>query len=216
MRQSLVPRVFRVRRIDFLQHPDAICGDMDSLLPEVEKYYSNLGTKIHKDPDQYSTDLTKALKYINDSSLEISRRWQERKQAECPTENLSLDVAIAGGLGGRADQAFSQIHQLYVASEGHSTIFNDLYLVTSESILFLLQQGLNSIRCPIGPKLLTKYVGIIPVRSPSVITTRGLEWDVTDWPTGFGTQVTTSNHVVNELVEVETTEKVLFTVGISL
>lgn len=216
MRQSLVPWVFCVRRVDFLQHPDAICGDMDSLLPEVEKYYSSSGTKIHKDPDQYSTDLAKALKYIDGSFLEISRRWQAKVQAECPSENLSLDIAIAGGLGGRADQAFSQIHQLYVASEDHSTIFNDLYLVTSESILFLLERGLNSIRCPVGPKLLTKYVGIIPARSPSVITTRGLEWDVTDWPTGFGTQVTTSNHIVNEIVEVETSEKVLFTVGISL
>ena len=216
MCQSLVPWVFCVRRVDFVQHPDAICGDMDSLLPEVEKHYSSLGTKIHRDSDQYSTDLAKSLKYIDDSSLEISRRWQEKAQAGCPSENLSLDVAIAGGLGGRADQAFSQIHQLYVASEDHSTIFNDLYLVTSESILFLLERGLNFIRCPVGPKLLTKYVGIIPARSPSVITTRGLEWDVTEWLTGFGTQVTTSNHIVNETVEVETSEKVLFTVGISL
>ena len=208
--------VFRVWRVDFLQHPDAICGDMDSLLPEVEKHYRGLGTKIHKDSNQYSTDLAKSLKYIDNSSLEISQRWQGKIQAECPTENLSLDIAIAGGLGGRADQAFSQIHQLYVASEDHSTIFNDLYLVASESILFLLRQGLNSIRCPVGPKLLTKYVGIIPVQNLSVITTRGLEWDVTDWPTGFGTQVSTSNHIVNGIVEVETTEKVLFTVGISL
>lgn len=209
------PASFRSRRIDSPQHPDAICGDMDSLLPEVEKYYRSLGTEVHKDPDQYSTDLAKSLKYIHDSSLQISHRWQGRVQAEHQLGNLSLDIAIVGSLGGRADQAFSQIHQLYTDSENHSTIWNDLYLVSSESILFLLRQGLNVIRCPVGPRLLTKYVGIIPVGKPAVITTRGLEWDVTDWPTGFGTQVSTSNHIVNEVVEVETTEKVLFTVGIS-
>ena len=189
---------------------------MDSLRPEVEKHYSSLGTKIHKDPDQYSTDLAKSLKYIDDSSLQISRRWQEKVRPDHQCENMSLDIAIIGGLGGRADQAFSQIHQLYTTSKDHSTICNDLYLVTSESILFLLRPGLNSIICPVGPKLLTKYVGIIPVGKPSVITTRGLEWDVTNWPTDFGSQISTSNHIVNEVFEVETTERVLFTVGISL
>lgn len=189
---------------------------MDSLLPEVEKHYSILGTKIHKDPDQYSTDLAKSLKYIDDSSLQISHRRRGRIPAEYQSENSSLDIVIAGSLDGRADQAFSQIRQLYASNEAHSAICKDLYLVTPESILFLLRQGLNSIKCPVGPKLLTKYVGIIPVGNPSVITTRGLEWDVTNWPTDFGTQVSTSNHIVNDIVEVETTERVLFTVGISL
>lgn len=128
----------------------------------------------------------------------------------------SMNIAVVGGLGGRADQAFSQLHQLYTANEVLPTWCNDLYLVTTESILFLLRQGLNSIKCPVGPKLLTKYVGIIPLGKPSVITTRGLEWDISNWSTAFETQVSTSNHIVEDVVEVETTERVLFTVGISL
>ena len=216
MCQSLVLPTSLYDKLSFLQHPDVICGDMDSLLPEVEKHYSSLGTKICKDPDQYSTDLTKSLRYINDSYSQISERWRAQVSAASSFQTQSLDIAIFGGLGGRADQAFSQIHQLYTASEALPLTCNDLYLVASESILFLLRQGLNSIECPVGPRLLTKYVGIIPIGRPSVITTRGLEWDVTKWSTEFGTQVSTSNHIVKDSVEVETTERVLFTVEIAL
>jgi thiamine pyrophosphokinase len=61
-----------------------------------------------------------------------------------------------------------------------------------------------------------KYVGILPIGVTSKITTKGLEWDVTDWETRFGGQVSTSNHVLPEtkVVEVETTREVLFTIAL--
>ena len=61
-----------------------------------------------------------------------------------------------------------------------------------------------------------KYVGILPVGGPSTITTRGLEWDVRAWVTEFGGRVSTSNHVLpeTEVVEVETTREVLFTIAL--
>ena len=71
------------------------------------------------------------------------------------------------------------------------------------------------IRTPLGPGLLGENVGIIPVARPAVITTRGLEWDVEGWATEFGVQVSTSNHVRGGVVEVETTERVLFTVELA-
>lgn len=189
---------------------------MDSVLPEVEAHYSSLGTIIHRDIDQYSTDLTKCLRYISDSSLQIfEERWGEPLLMN-QSESMLLDIAIIGGLGGRADQAFAQLQQLYAVNEDLLITCGDLYLVTPESILFLLAKGVNSIECPVGPKLLTKYVGIIPIGRPSIITTRGLEWDVTDWTTDFRTQVSTSNHIFKDVVEIETSEHVLFTVGISL
>ncbi len=188
---------------------------MDSLLPEVEKHYRSLGTKIHKDPDQYSTDLGKCLRYIQDNSLQICQQRREKALAANPTGLPIFDIAIVGGLGGRADQAFSLLHQLYAFSQDRSNSCNDLYLVTPESILFLLEKGINRVMSPVGPKLLTKYVGIIPIGKPSVITTQGLQWDVNEWLTDFGIQVSTSNHIVSERVQVETTERVLFTVGTS-
>lgn len=64
--------------------------------------------------------------------------------------------------------------------------------------------------------LFDKYVGIIPVKEPSVITTRGLEWDVTDWATEFGGRMSTSNHVLpgTKVVEVATAKDVLFTIAL--
>ena len=67
-----------------------------------------------------------------------------------------------------------------------------------------------------GGDVFGKYVGILPVGGPSRITTKGLEWDVRDWETRFGGRVSTSNHVLptTEVVEVETTEEVLFTIAL--
>ena len=67
-----------------------------------------------------------------------------------------------------------------------------------------------------GDDLFEKYVGILPLKEPSRITTVGLEWDVEDWPTEFGGQMSTSNHVLPDtrVVEVATTRDVLFTIAL--
>ena len=107
------------------------------------------------------------------------------------------------------------MHHLYSASEDKTKRFKNIYLITTESIVFLLHQGLNRIRTPVAPGLFGECIGIIPVAKPSIITTRGLEWDVEKWPTEFGTQISTSNHIKASHVEVETLERVLFTVEIA-
>lgn len=175
----------------------------------VEKHYKETGTRIIKDPDQYSTDLAKCLKYLN--NIWSVEDGHERNGPE-PTRTLRPDIAIFGSLGGRADQAFSQLHQLYAANDAELTMLGDLYLLTRESIMFVLEKGRNSILAPVRAQCLTKNVGIIPLGRPSRITTHGLQYDVTDWATEMGTQVSTSNYIVNTRVEVETTEKVLFCV----
>lgn len=182
--------------------PNAICGDMDSVRPEVEKHYRELGTQIVKDPDQYSTDLKKSLRHINERFADETRTH-------------SYEIALIGGLGGRADQAFSVLHQMHSNYED-PLMNNDIYLVAPESIIFLLEKGPNKIHTPIDTRFLNKYVGIIPLGRPSIISTHGLEWDVQDWHTEFGTQVSTSNHVMNDVIGVQTTERVFFTIGTAL
>lgn len=180
------------------QIPDLICGDFDSVRSDVLAYYRSKGSKIVEDGDQYSTDLQKCLKQIS--------------QAHSSDENV--DFVIFGGLGGRADHAFSLIHQLYAASSDKRKAMpgiGDLYLITPESLIFVLGKGSNRISTSLNLGLFTPNVGIIPIARPSVITTNGLEWDVHDWPTEFGGQVSTSNHIVADNVEVTTTEHVLFT-----
>lgn len=93
-----------------------------------------------------------------------------------------------------------------------------MYLLSSEAITFVLQSGKHRIKAKqefpgIG---LGKHVGIIPLKEPSVITTTGLEWDVTDWETSFGGQMSTSNHVKEEWITIETTKDVLFTIDLKM
>lgn len=164
--------------------------------PEVLDYYQSKGTQISHDADQYSTDLHKCLRQLG-----LARG-----------STKSLQVAIFGGLSGRADQAFSLIHQLYaIVCKDSIPGIADIFLLTRESLIFLLEKGHNRVEVPLARRLFTPNVGIIPVGRPSIITTHGLEWDVTDWLTEFGGQVSTSNHIVADKVEVVTTERVLFT-----
>jgi thiamine pyrophosphokinase len=189
------------------KRPNAIHGDLDSLKPEVRDYYEKLGCTVSQDPDQYTTDFTKCLKWIKNSDY---------LSADTPTgEKFSrgIDVIALGGLGGRVDQGFSQIHQLYAASRDQSLLSGNLLMVSSENITFVLQAGHNKISTPMPP--LAESVGIIPVGKPAIITTKGLEWDVTDWETEFGSQISTSNHLKSDIVEVTTSEPVVFTVELS-
>ncbi|KAJ5760047.1 hypothetical protein N7520_007203 [Penicillium odoratum] len=239
--------------------PNTIIGDLDSLNPTVRKHYEMLGVTILEDPDQYSTDFTKCLKYLNTHASEIiaSPRRSQDSQSSSSSHSV-LEIVILGGLGGRVDQAFSQIHHLYMMTktqreirEAHrisetnthssnSAIGGSLYLVSEESITFVLHQGRNIIHTPatrradtdqatsgIGSQHETsknteeaKYffeenVGIIPLSAPASITTQGFEWDVQNWHTEIGGQISTSNHIRAEKVEVETSVPVLFTVELA-
>ena len=186
-----------VRTWEKLRMPDAICGDLDSIQPETRTFFSDRGVPIIEDKDQYATDLKKSLRFVTEHMASRTGTW---------------DLLVLGGLSGRADQAFSQLHHLY-AIDTDLTLKHrgQTYLITPDGVLFLLKRGLNKICTPIKEGSFTENVGIIPLGNPAKITTRGLEWDVIDWHTSFDTQVSTSNHIRQDVVEVETTEVVLFT-----
>ena len=185
------------RKWEKLRMPDAICGDLDSIEPATRGFFSDRGVKIVEDKDQYATDLKKSLRFVNVCMTSSAGNW---------------DLLVLGGLSGRADQAFSQLHHLYAIDTDPSLKHKGrTYLVTTDGVLFLLKRGLNKIHSPVEGGSFTENVGIIPLGNPANITTRGLEWDVVDWRTSFDTQVSTSNHIKHDVVEVETTETVLFT-----
>lgn len=225
-----------------------------------------------EDPDQYSTDFTKCLKYLNSHASEIiaSPRRHRGSASQSSSDSL-LEVVILGGLGGRVDQAFSQIHHLYMMTETQRELReiqhsasdpNDhpgddktprlatggsLYLVSEESITFVLHKGRNIIHTPATRRadiahaasavemqpetsglprngnleeqemkyFFEENVGIVPLSAPATITTQGFEWDVQDWPTEIGGQISTSNHIRAEKVEVDASVPVLFTVELA-
>ncbi|KAJ5577711.1 uncharacterized protein N7459_006675 [Penicillium hispanicum] len=262
--------------------PDSIVGDLDSLHPAVRQHYAKLGVEVLQDPDQYSTDFTKCLKYLNKHAAEIVASPRQTRISPAsskeianannlsrrPTSDSALDILILGGLGGRVDQAFSQIHHLYTMAqtqrefreatstthESHNNALKpsvaasgNLFLISEESITFILQEGKNVIHTPAtnrpdidkpvpgesGSELresslkrkrdhgeaweyfFEENIGIIPLLGPASITTHGFEWDVQDWPTAIGGQLSTSNHIRADKVEVETSMPVLFTVELA-
>lgn len=168
--------------------PDAIVGDLDSLSKDAKQYYQSQGVQIVQDPDQYSTDFTKCLQWMR-------QEWDERKG-----ESEDLDVVVLGGLGGRVDQGFSQIHHMYMVLQQRHLLRGSIYLLSEQSLSFVLAAGQNELH--VNDRVFAENVGIIPVLGLTHVSTSGLEWDVFNWPTEFGGQISTSNHIRSDLVKV--------------
>lgn len=179
---------------------DSVIGDLDSLHSEARKYWEDKGALIIHDPGQDSTDLTKAIEYI-------------RRQ----TSQESLDIVVLGDIGGRVDHGLSVLNNLHIQQKPFYTS-GKLYLLSNESITFILQSGnhtLTNFEFFDGVNL-GKHVGIIPFKEPSIISTYGLEWDVRDWKTKIGGQVSTSNHVKSTSVSIQTSKDVIFTIELKI
>jgi len=114
------------------------------------------------------------------------------------------------------DQGLSTLHHLYRFQNGPNYSSGRMFLLSNEGIAFVLKSGRHEIKVRDKTQIcgLGKHVGIIPLKEPSVITTKGLEWDVSEWHTAFGDQISTSNHVDAEYVTVQTTKDVLFTIDL--
>lgn len=196
---------------------DVIVGDLDSLTTTTREHFTTRSrpTKVIHDSDQYSTDFGKAVNHIRASSTSSS---------SSSSANSPMDIVAMGGLGGRVDQGLSQLHHLHLFQTDPHYAQGRMFLVSGESLTFLLKTGRHRIHVrekdAAGGNAMAdvfdKYVGIVPVKEPSVISTRGLEWDVEDWKTEIGGMISTSNHVLPEtvVVEVETTKDVLFTIAL--
>lgn len=157
--------------------------------------FEALGTTIVHDPDQYSTDFTKSIKHL---------------RAIAP--HHAIDIVCLGGLGGRVDQAMAQLHHLYTFQTSPTYADGRVYLLSTEGITFVLKSGKHRIRVKDEKHVLGRNIGILPLKEPAIITTKGLEWDVENWETQFGGQLSTSNYVREEWVNVETDKDVLFTI----
>ncbi|KAI0965776.1 thiamine pyrophosphokinase [Xylaria arbuscula] len=189
---------------------DTIIGDLDSLADEARQHFA-AGTRIIHEADQYSTDFAKAVHLARDESP------------------VDPDIVCMGGLGGRVDQGLSQLHHLYLFQKSPTYAEGRMYLVSGDSLSFVLKGGARHrirVREPdiyvadtvrrISGDPFAKYVGIVPVGEPAVISTKGLEWDVQDWDTSFGTRMSTSNHVLPEtqVIEIKADKDVLFTIAL--
>ncbi|KAF2732154.1 thiamine pyrophosphokinase-like protein 1 [Polyplosphaeria fusca] len=174
--------------------PSAVHGDLDSLRDNVRLYYESLGVEVTQDHDQYSTDFAKAMNKVSSIHTNSSLR----------------DIILLGTLGGRVDQGLGLLHEM-IREETRDPLLR-LWLFSESSVSFILRGNCNIIRALISSQCFTRNVGLVPIYGPAIISTSGLEWDVKDWDTQMGHQVSTSNHVVADNVEVKTSAPILFTV----
>ncbi|GMH76820.1 hypothetical protein TrRE_jg11716 [Triparma retinervis] len=85
--------------------PDAVKGDMDSIRPDVRRYYESRGVSIIEDGSVDLNDLEKCL-------------WQVKDMQEGRTGMFDA-VCIYGGWGGRFDQSMSSLSALFkVTTDG--------------------------------------------------------------------------------------------------
>ncbi|KZV84726.1 Thiamin pyrophosphokinase, partial [Exidia glandulosa HHB12029] len=172
--------------------PDVVRGDLDSLRPDVREAYSALGIPIEHDPDQYSTDLMKCLDVVPSHVTE---------------------VVLLGGLSGRLDQTVHVLALLH--RKRHES--RRMFAITDDSLGWVLDAGEHEISLPwpIANGPLGPTCGILPVGvAGTTLTTKGLEWDVEDWPSSFDGLVSTSNHIASGTVRVRTTAPVWWTVEV--
>ncbi|KAH9889717.1 thiamine pyrophosphokinase [Xylariomycetidae sp. FL2044] len=214
---------------------DAIIGDLDSLTDEARSFFTthHPACQVIHDPDQYSTDYSKAVRHVRarrpgmdivavgglggrvDQGLsqlhhlylfQTSPTYQQGKMLFLSGESVSFLLkgsdSLSAGEQKEKKEKKKIIHKIRVRgpppdAEAVEAVAADLAKKT-------------------GGEPFDKYVGIVPIKEPSVITTRGLEWDVEDWPTEFGGNMSTSNHVLpdTQVVEVETTKDVVFTIAL--
>lgn len=177
---------------------------MDSLSSQARAWAIDHKTTIEVNHDQESTDFEKCIDYITANYLPT---WSP--------QSASPDILVLGGLGGRVDQSLSVLHHLYKGPRLYPS--GRIYLLTTSAITFLLPKGSHHIvvRDEIDTKKrLGKHIGILPLAGPVTITTQGLEWDVQEWETVIGGQLSTSNHVKEDVCMVKTSGDVLFTIDL--
>lgn len=120
------------------------------------------------------------------------------------------EVLILGTLAGRVDQGLGLLHEM-IREEARNPEMR-LWLFSETNVSFILKQAQNVIREARSSEYFSRNVGILPIYGPATITTLGLEWDVTEWETQMGGQVSTSNHIMADEIHIKTSQPVLFTI----
>ena len=169
--------------------PDLILGDLDSITSSTRQVWDELRVPIEREIDQDSTDLEKCLRRIPYSTLPI---------------------LIVGGVGGRLDQTLGVINCIYkeVIENKRQTI-----LVGGETLAYLIPP-ITPVRISFPAGLIGSHCGLVPLFGNSEsVTTKGLKWELTDQPSGFGGLISTSNLLDSTDLEIQTSQPLLWTLS---
>ncbi|ETW08450.1 thiamine pyrophosphokinase [Aphanomyces invadans] len=196
--------------------PQYIKGDLDSIRPEVASYFQLHGAQVIQDPDQESNDLDKCLTLLQALQGDLASNDQG--------EPIKLNVLVVGAMGGRFDQEMQNVNALFQWQRfrpqrfaksnplfmARSSIFHRMTLVSDSTSAVLLAPGKHCIRPNFDVE--GRKCGLIPIGgSCERLTTHGLKWNLTNHSTVFGGLVSTSNHVLDHEVHVETSDPLIWT-----
>lgn len=206
--------------------PDFIVGDLDSLREEVRQYYLLKGTVVLPQYTQYATDFMKAIEVAvlmhtsgkgdlykpvdDDNGLSHLVKKYEQSQP--------FTAYVAGGIGGRFDQTFHSINLLYSTKAEFPQI--RIFFVSDTDLIFLVPEGITYVKYS-SKKLFNQHdpvpkLGLLPFGKRVVLSTTGLKYDVQDWVSEVGANVSTSNGVSGTTgFVVETSDDIVVNVEIS-
>ena len=181
--------------------PNLICGDLDSADMANVKYFEGLGAKVVATPDQDQTDFTKAL-------VELASLRRQEEEGVAGAEAVFAFVEI----GGRMDHVMGNIQSLFLAPR-LAPALPPIYLCSSHSLSWLLPPGQHHLAVPQPAPL---HCGLLPIDGPAIVSTKGLQWDLTDQELRFGGLVSTSNSFSAgcQEVTVDTDSTVLWTMDL--
>jgi thiamine pyrophosphokinase len=201
--------------------PNYICGDLDSLRSEIGEFYKKHGTKIIRLHNQNYTDFHKTLKFsIN--CLKKSQFDKDLFENVDHFEDLNLkqesfkSIYIFCNFSGRVDHSIANLSTLYQINASDIENIVNIFIVSEESITFLLNQGINSINFN-QKKVLGSYCGIFPLNKPSIVTTDGLKWNFNNQLCSFDGLISSSNEFdlnKKDAVYIETENPLLWTMSI--
>lgn len=173
------------RRLRFKLVPDVIVGDMDSLRPDVRRFYEALGCPIIRIADQNTCDLQKAVTYVE-------------RYAAGTTPGVKWGVAVCASLAGRYDHTVQTINALFQPAGR----FAEVCVLSPSTSCRLLRPGTTT-RVELHPVVeRTRGCGLLPVAGPVSVTTRGLQWECTGVTLQYGAVISSSNHMRADVAEV--------------
>ncbi|KAE9549982.1 hypothetical protein FO519_006802 [Halicephalobus sp. NKZ332] len=178
-----------------LKLPDLITGDFDSIEDETKNFFLEKKVEVYETKDQNFTDMTKIL-------MEIEKRGFTSKISS---------IIILGGLGGRFDHSMASINSLL-----SSTMENPIFILDQQNFLTVLKEGEHEIEFKKAKKFLPGICGLIPiVQKETVVSSKGLHWDLLGDKMGFGEIISTSNQLEleknNGKLWIETSAPVILT-----
>lgn len=202
--------------------PDFVIGDLDLLKPNMVQFYGKECT-VKKQSSQYSTDFRKSVALADlflgggfDKKIDLFKKEIEecddydgvvRLRDKCCFNKRFLLVCI-GALGGRLDhtlQSLTQLHKEYEQSPHISMKF-----LSRKELTFYIPKGSSFIDFSDKVGI---TCGLLPVFEPVVISTEGLKWDVADWESSMKGNVSSSNRVVRNIVHIQTSGPIAFSIG---